>query len=186
MLWNKYPVQDNASGALGFAGQSPKAGETTPTVSPQSGTSVFVYWCLGKAGPSLHCLLPASKPRLLYRPKMLTRRTRSHRVKGGPNSLTVPNYPEPASSAHEGPLEPLGRVYRRCLRITNMQTSQTLAQQAQEWLDNRAKLNKAQLHWTQDEDRPPMLLKPEAVSVSRLPQPLRTEVTRLLDNPKQD
>lgn len=34
-LWSRDPVSAGASGALGFAGQSPNAGETTPTVSPQ-------------------------------------------------------------------------------------------------------------------------------------------------------
>jgi hypothetical protein len=36
-LWSRYPVPVIASGAMGFVDQSPKAGETTPTVSPQSG-----------------------------------------------------------------------------------------------------------------------------------------------------
>jgi len=40
-LWSRYPVPADASGASGFVGQSPKAGETAPTVSNQSGdTSV--------------------------------------------------------------------------------------------------------------------------------------------------
>ena len=36
-LWSRYPVPADASGASGFVGQSPEAGETTPTVSGQSG-----------------------------------------------------------------------------------------------------------------------------------------------------
>lgn len=35
-LWSRDPVSANASGASGFVDQSPNAGETTPTVSPQS------------------------------------------------------------------------------------------------------------------------------------------------------
>ena len=36
-LWSRYPVPADASGASGFVGQSPNAGETTPTVSSQGG-----------------------------------------------------------------------------------------------------------------------------------------------------
>ncbi|HRO35393.1 LPD38 domain-containing protein [Thauera sp.] len=39
-LWSRYPVSADASGASGFADQSPDAGETAPTVSPQSRFSV--------------------------------------------------------------------------------------------------------------------------------------------------
>lgn len=39
-LWSRYPVSADTSGAPGFADQSPDAGETAPTVSPQSGSSV--------------------------------------------------------------------------------------------------------------------------------------------------
>lgn len=39
-LWSRYPVSADASGASGFADQSPDAGETAPTVSPQSKASV--------------------------------------------------------------------------------------------------------------------------------------------------
>ncbi|MFD1893357.1 hypothetical protein H0I39_04430 [Ottowia beijingensis] len=35
-LWSRYPVPADASGASGFVGQSPNAGETAPTVSGQS------------------------------------------------------------------------------------------------------------------------------------------------------
>lgn len=37
-LWSRYPVPADASGASGFVGQSPKAGETAPMVSNQSGS----------------------------------------------------------------------------------------------------------------------------------------------------
>lgn len=36
-LWSRYPVSSDASGASGFAGETPSAGESAPTVSPQSG-----------------------------------------------------------------------------------------------------------------------------------------------------
>lgn len=38
-LWSRHPVPADASGASGFVGQSPEAGETTPTVSGQSGAT---------------------------------------------------------------------------------------------------------------------------------------------------
>jgi hypothetical protein len=38
-LWSRYPVPANASGASGFVGQSPKAGETAPMVKPQGGNA---------------------------------------------------------------------------------------------------------------------------------------------------
>ncbi len=41
-LWSRYPVPADASGASGFVGQSPEAGETTPTVSGQSGIASVI------------------------------------------------------------------------------------------------------------------------------------------------
>jgi len=38
-LWSRYPVPADASGASGFVGQSPNAGETAPMVSGQSGSA---------------------------------------------------------------------------------------------------------------------------------------------------
>jgi hypothetical protein len=61
-----------------------------------------------------------------------------------------------------------------------MQT-QTLTQQAQEWLDNRAQAMQSQrdsgIHFT---------FKSTQINPLALPQPLQSEVLRLLDNPKQD
>lgn len=39
-LWNRYPVSVDASGATGFVDQTPNAGESAPTVSPQSNSSI--------------------------------------------------------------------------------------------------------------------------------------------------
>ncbi|MBQ1784622.1 MAG: PLxRFG domain-containing protein [Gammaproteobacteria bacterium] len=39
-LWSRYPVSAGASGAAGFVGQTPNAGESAPTVSPQSNESI--------------------------------------------------------------------------------------------------------------------------------------------------
>lgn len=41
-LWSRCPVPADASGASGFVGQSPEAGETTPTVSGQSGIASVI------------------------------------------------------------------------------------------------------------------------------------------------
>ena len=62
-----------------------------------------------------------------------------------------------------------------------METSQTLEQQAQEWLDNREQLSKLS-----QESGIRFQWKAQAVNPYSLPDPLQSEVLRLLDNPKQD